>query len=228
MVTSNDSRGGHGEHLSVLEEPVRTIVIVATSGGIPKSLQMALLHEFPFVRIVCVRSPDDALNVNAPLIGLVLVDPAFIETVEASADMFAGAFPEAIFAEILSGRSAPGRSVRNPRRLVRSALSMNLRLDLWLSIVQVMFRGGEYSPPREANHRDGSALESLTARELEVLELVSLGRSNRMIASSLGVSEHTIKIHLHSIISKLGASNRFEAALHLMGQNDDSRRLASE
>ncbi len=54
-------------------------------------------------------------------------------------------------------------------------------------------------------------IEALTAREREVLELVSQGLPNKAIASRLGVSDHTVKFHLSSIFSKLGVSTRTEA-----------------
>jgi DNA-binding NarL/FixJ family response regulator len=53
--------------------------------------------------------------------------------------------------------------------------------------------------------------DHLTSRELEVLELASQGLSNREIASVLGISDHTVKFHLGSIYSKLGASTRTQA-----------------
>jgi DNA-binding NarL/FixJ family response regulator len=53
--------------------------------------------------------------------------------------------------------------------------------------------------------------EPLTDRELEVLELVAEGLSNKMIAHRLGISEHTVKTHVASIFAKLGASSRTEA-----------------
>jgi DNA-binding NarL/FixJ family response regulator len=54
-------------------------------------------------------------------------------------------------------------------------------------------------------------VEDLTRRELEVLQMVAAGLGNREIASQLGVSEHTIKFHISSILGKLGASSRTEA-----------------
>lgn len=57
-----------------------------------------------------------------------------------------------------------------------------------------------------------SRLSSLTDRELDVLRLAAQGRQNKIIAVRLGISEHTIKLHMHHIISKLGAHNRTEAA----------------
>lgn len=54
-------------------------------------------------------------------------------------------------------------------------------------------------------------VESLTAREREVLELLGRGLSNKMIARGLHISEHTVKFHVSSIYTKLGASSRAEA-----------------
>jgi DNA-binding NarL/FixJ family response regulator len=53
--------------------------------------------------------------------------------------------------------------------------------------------------------------EALTAREHEVLQLVAEGLPNKLIANRLGISEHTVKFHITSILSKLDASSRTEA-----------------
>ncbi|MCU1255584.1 MAG: helix-turn-helix transcriptional regulator [Candidatus Angelobacter sp.] len=53
--------------------------------------------------------------------------------------------------------------------------------------------------------------EDLTARETEVLRLVSLGLGNKEIAARLAFSEHTAKFHISSILSKLQAGSRTEA-----------------
>jgi len=54
-------------------------------------------------------------------------------------------------------------------------------------------------------------LEDLTARESEVLRLVSMGLGNKEIAVRLAISEHTAKFHISSILSKLHAGSRTEA-----------------
>ncbi len=51
----------------------------------------------------------------------------------------------------------------------------------------------------------------LSAREREVLELVADGLSNKLIAERLGVSEHTAKFHVRSLLDKLGADTRADA-----------------
>ena len=58
---------------------------------------------------------------------------------------------------------------------------------------------------------DQPSLEELTPREIEVLRLLADGLGNKDIAAKLGISEHTIKFHIHSILGKLGAASRTEA-----------------
>lgn len=53
---------------------------------------------------------------------------------------------------------------------------------------------------------------SLTNRELEVLKLIVAGKSNRDIGTELTISEATVKTHINSILSKLGVSDRTQAA----------------
>lgn len=55
--------------------------------------------------------------------------------------------------------------------------------------------------------------EPLTARERQVLELVAAGLPNKTIARQLGISEHTVKFHVGSVLAKLGASSRTEAVM---------------
>ena len=55
-------------------------------------------------------------------------------------------------------------------------------------------------------------LEPLTAREIEVLTLLSRGLPNKSIAAALGISDQTVKFHVATIFGKLGASNRTDAA----------------
>ena len=58
---------------------------------------------------------------------------------------------------------------------------------------------------------DDPSVESLTPREIEVLELVAEGLSNKAVAARLGISDQTVKFHLTSITGKLGAMNRTDA-----------------
>ena len=52
---------------------------------------------------------------------------------------------------------------------------------------------------------------ALTPREIEVLRMIAEGLPNKTIAWNLGISEHTVKFHVASILSRLGAASRAEA-----------------
>lgn len=56
-------------------------------------------------------------------------------------------------------------------------------------------------------------LEALTSRELEVLQSLAAGLSNKEIAADLGISEKTVKVHVSHILSKLGVYDRTQALL---------------
>jgi DNA-binding NarL/FixJ family response regulator len=56
-------------------------------------------------------------------------------------------------------------------------------------------------------------VEPLTPREMETLEMLAEGLSNKQIAARLSISEHTAKFHVNSILGKLGAGTRTEAVI---------------
>lgn len=94
--------------------------------------------------------------------------------------------------------------------------------------LRVVLSGEIYIPPDmlpilDPQHRDISAARppaeknaidtTLTARQLEVLALLSDGKPNKVIAHELGVSEGTIKLHLNAIFRALKTRNRTEAVV---------------
>ncbi|WP_375787939.1 response regulator transcription factor [Bradyrhizobium sp. Pha-3] len=60
----------------------------------------------------------------------------------------------------------------------------------------------------------GGADFELTPRELDVLALLAEGASNKMIAQRLGISVHTAKFHVGSLLDKLDATGRTDAVAH--------------
>ncbi len=60
-------------------------------------------------------------------------------------------------------------------------------------------------------HQQEQETDLLTPRELELLQLVADGHSNKAIAQTLSISENTVKYHMKNILQKLGVQNRTEA-----------------
>jgi DNA-binding CsgD family transcriptional regulator len=75
----------------------------------------------------------------------------------------------------------------------------------------------------EATERRGT--RALSKRELEVLELASLGLTNGSLAERLGVTVYAVKFHLGSIYRKLNVSNRTEAVATYLRAGGDADRL---
>lgn len=68
--------------------------------------------------------------------------------------------------------------------------------------------------------RAPKASEGLTPAEARVLRLVSESKTNREIASSLGISPATVKRHLENILRKLSVRNRVEAAIYGLSMSE--------
>lgn len=84
--------------------------------------------------------------------------------------------------------------------------------DALVSAVRRVAQGYRHIPPAVKERLDGRAFTSrLTPRELEVLQLIVKGMSNREIAEHLGVTEGTVKSFVNSILSKLGVRDRTQA-----------------
>jgi NarL family two-component system response regulator YdfI len=93
---------------------------------------------------------------------------------------------------------------------IRGAISWDATPEEIQAAVQAVNAGLVVTMP-DAQPFAEEFVEPLTGRELEVLDLVAEGLSNKLIAHRLGISEHTVKTHVASIFAKLGASSRTEA-----------------
>jgi DNA-binding NarL/FixJ family response regulator len=90
-------------------------------------------------------------------------------------------------------------------------LKSMLRKDL-LDTIRHVHSGRRSIPPEIASEiATHVADDALSAREVEVLGEVAGGRSNKMIAAHMGISEETVKTHMKSILAKLGANDRTHA-----------------
>lgn len=81
-----------------------------------------------------------------------------------------------------------------------------LRPEAAQALLNVSRARGSAEPAASA-----SKVDALTEREIEILGMLAEGLGNKTIAYKLGISEHTVKFHVSSVLSKLGASSRTEA-----------------
>jgi two-component system, NarL family, nitrate/nitrite response regulator NarL len=75
---------------------------------------------------------------------------------------------------------------------------------------------------------NGSNLSLLSKREMEIVQSLAEGLTNREIAQRLGLSQHTIKNYLFRIFEKTGASNRIELLFMLLGQTRSTQSMLNE
>ena len=177
---------------------------VAAAVGDAESLMLALADGIPDVVIVDVRMPPDmtddgaraahALRSLHPNLPIVLLSQ-HIETRHAVELVGAGAF-----GYLLKDRV--------------------LRVAEFVDAVERVAAGGSALDPSVvaalvAPHRRDVRLGSLSARELEVLELVAEGRTNASVATRLVVAERTVEAHMRSILQKL----------QIPDSGDDHRRV---
>jgi Response regulator containing a CheY-like receiver domain and an HTH DNA-binding domain len=85
-----------------------------------------------------------------------------------------------------------------------------LSAGLWVAAPQMITKLFSQAAVTLSSIDEGES-EPLTPRESEILQHVAQGLTNKQIAWKLSISEHTVKFHISSIYSKLGATNRTEA-----------------
>ena len=120
---------------------------------------------------------------------------------------------------LLTADSKPAWSPDAFRLGVRAILPHDAPAEGILAAVEAAAGGMAVIDPRElevllfssASAPASNETQALTPRELEVLRMMADGAANKTIAWKLGISEHTVKFHVASILGKLRASSRTEA-----------------
>lgn len=95
----------------------------------------------------------------------------------------------------------------------RGYLLKGMSVDELIDAIQTVHHGRSKIPPAVAERlAERLAGNALTERETEVLKTIVAGKSNREIAAALFISEATVKTHINNLLSKLGATDRTQAA----------------
>jgi len=119
----------------------------------------------------------------------------------------------AVFEE--AGANVASRAVQAG---VRGILPSEAGAEQILSALDAVSKGlvvlhpAEVGAARPARNEEAELIEPLTPREREVLQMLAIGLGNKEIAARMRISEHTAKFHVASILGKLGATSRTEAA----------------
>ncbi|UVK40229.1 LuxR C-terminal-related transcriptional regulator [Mesorhizobium sp. AR10] len=206
-----------------------SLLLVGRDGFIPDCNIASVMNEFPLLAIHHAGTIAGSLAEFDPLPRAVLIQEACITEATELEMLLLGSHGSRIVVVVENAKqtsSAVLHVVANG--LVHGILAMNLPLEIWLLAFRLLLRGGEFVPISVARlslrpARNGAAdiasgglspptIAALTERELQVLEMVSMGCSNSVIALRFSLSENTIKVHVHNIISKLNARNRTAAA----------------
>ena len=82
-----------------------------------------------------------------------------------------------------------------------------------LTVMDSALAEGLVPPTPPKPQPNGKGRGELTEREKQVVQLLSEGLSNKLIADRLGISDHTAKFHVNGVMMKLGSSTRTEAVV---------------
>jgi DNA-binding NarL/FixJ family response regulator len=128
--------------------------------------------------------------------------------------------PDLVFDLVQAGAMGVLTKEISPSGLLRALRgALNGQAALGREVGWLLIRGAQ-----TASSTAGAArrVTRLSARELEVLELVASGRANKQIAAELGLSEFTVKRHMQNILRKIGVRTRWEASASYLAHRRDA------
>lgn len=201
-------------------------VLVVSANAFARSGLAALLNGFPDVIVVGTTGAAEAANLASQLLPDVVLldvgdgeledlDPiARLSGAHASIPILALTSDMGGLTQALSfGASAVLPSGTAPETIAAALVAVSQGL-----VAFPRADAGAVLPVEESIETAVTApRESLTARELEVLQLMARGLTNRQIARRLQISEHTVKFHAAAILGKVNARSRAEAVARAIG-----------
>ncbi|MBY5357493.1 response regulator transcription factor [Rhizobium leguminosarum] len=172
--------------------------VVVGEGASSDDAAMIAADNRPDIMLLDVSMPGGGLSAIEDVLARSPATKVLMLTVSEEVDTLLGALQRGAMGYVLKGVGSRGLA----------------------EAIQTVLRGSRYiSPTMSAkvmeNSLNGGTSDknSLTPREREVMDLVAQGLSNKHIGLRLDLQEKTVKHHMTQILSKLGASNRTEAAL---------------
>lgn len=173
--------------------PVAAIGLVIDHAG--QEFDRALVDQRLVQGILPLSLP---LDVWLAVVSLLVAGGEYLSLEAATAHDDASARPRAgDLPEMLSDPAGEAEAAFGPRHLFDDPVSRQVR-------------AGAVVP----------GIETLTARERQILQLVSEGYQNKLIADRMALSEHTVKAHVHNLIAKLRVTNRTQAAAAFLHEHE--------
>lgn len=223
-----------------------SIAIIEDNAFIRSSIISLLRRELTGWNFVQMTSVDEVRDVAPCSVRLVILDiceasfedPALRASIAAVRD----AFPRADIG-VLADRAGTELAVEALKRGVRGVFEKSQPIEAMLCAIRIVLAGGFYCPRHDGAWDSFPDFEPLSAhgdfrgeddpvalftpRERAVLEELRLGRSNKVIAAQLGLSENTVKMHIQRIMRKLQVQNRTEIVVRLAGAGQDGPASAA-
>jgi DNA-binding NarL/FixJ family response regulator len=178
------------EGIAALVAAEPDMIVVAEAGNGREAIELYRVHR-PDITLMDLQMP---LMSGTEAIAAIRVD-----------------FPNARII-VLSTYSGDAQAVRALRAGASGYLLKSMVRKELAETIRSVHAGRKRIPPEVAikmaeHHSD----DSLTEREIEILQQVAAGNANKMIADNFSISEQTVKAHMRSILSKLGANDRTHA-----------------
>jgi DNA-binding NarL/FixJ family response regulator len=207
------------------------VAIVDPSRLRRECLRLALAHHSPGRHVTESSSADELIHLAASgsHFDLVLVGAATADHIELrEIEALRHALPDTPLV-VVAETDNPQRARQILSTGARGFLPASLSLRVLIGAIDLVLAGGVYvpstliegSPSRPASWQGAAPVaepwSELTRRQRDVLGLISQGKSNKLIADALTMSESTVKAHVKQIIKRLNVANRTQAALVATG-----------
>jgi len=216
------------------EAPQDSVVALIDQSRLRREcLKLALMEHEAAWRILDLANAEDVLRLaeGGQKFDLLLIGAATAELVDlAQIETLRQALPDTPIVVVAENDNAQrARLILNAG--TRGFLPASLSLKVLLGALDLVMAGGVYVPSSliNSNPQRGAAAASaqakrnnepwseLTRRQRDVLALIAQGKSNKLIADALTMSESTVKAHVKQIIKRLHVANRTQAALLATG-----------
>ncbi len=200
------------EKLSIVTNKIRIMVI--DDQAVVRQGFVSLINTVPDMEVIAEgingQQAIDLYNQHKPDITLIDLRMPVVGGVEAIATIRSN-FPDARLI-VLTTYDGDEDIYRSLQAGARGYLLKDVFFEELETAIRSVHAGSRHIPAAIAMRlAERMASSDLTSREMEVLELIVRGQSNKQIGASLTISEATVKSHVNNILGKLGVTDRTQA-----------------